>query len=288
VPGGTNAVTRSSVSTGVAIPNPPFWGHRVISDVPLDEMFTHLDLKTLFRLHWGARSLDGEEWDKLLRDEFLPRLERMKSDARSRGFLRPQVIYGYFPCNGDGNELVIYDPLAPDPVTTEREIARFRFPRQQAWDRLCLADYFAPLNSGRRDVVAIQVVTVGDEVDRLVDDLQAGGDYSESYFVHGLSVQSAEATAEWAHQRVRRELGIGEAQGKRYSWGYPACPDLADHEVVFRLLPAREKIGVDLTTAFQLVPEQSTAAMVVHHPDAKYYSTLAPVTGTVPPSEAIG
>ncbi|HUE75477.1 MAG TPA: homocysteine S-methyltransferase family protein, partial [Chloroflexota bacterium] len=193
VPGGTDAVTRSSVSTSVAIPVPPFWGHRVIADVPLDEMFSHLDLKTLFRLHWGARNLDGDEWERLIRDEFMPRLERMKSDARRRGYLSPRVVYGYFPCNGSGNDLIIFDPNAPEPLSTDREITRFKFPRQQAWDRLCLADYFAPLESGRRDVVALQVVTVGEEVDRLADDLQASGDYSESYFVHGLSVQSAEA-----------------------------------------------------------------------------------------------
>jgi 5-methyltetrahydrofolate--homocysteine methyltransferase len=152
-------------------------------------------------------------------------------------------------------------------------VTRFNFPRQPYDDHLCLADYFAPLDSGQMDVVAFQVVTVGQAATVKFDALQAAGDYTEGYFMHGLAVQTAEATAEYLHQHIRRELGIPEGQGKRYSWGYPAVPDLEDHRKVFDLLPAEKELGMSLTTAFQLVPEQSTAAIVIHHPQAKYYST---------------
>jgi 5-methyltetrahydrofolate--homocysteine methyltransferase len=148
---------------------------------------------------------------------------------------------------------------------------RFSFPRQPHDDHLCLADYFAPRDSGQMDVVAFQVVTVGQQATDRFDKLQAAGDYSEAYFMHGLAVQTAEATAEYLHRHIRRELGLPEGQGKRYSWGYPAIPELEDHRQVFDLLPAEKELGMTLTTAYQLVPEQSTAAIVVHHPEAKYY-----------------
>jgi 5-methyltetrahydrofolate--homocysteine methyltransferase len=152
-------------------------------------------------------------------------------------------------------------------------LARFNFPRQPYDDHLCLADYFSPLDSGRMDIVAFQVVTVGQAATEKFDALQAAGDYTEGYFLHGLAVQTAEATAEYLHRHIRRELGIPEGQGKRYSWGYPAVPDLEDHRKVFDLLPAEKELGMSLTPAFQLVPEQSTAAIVIHHPQAKYYNT---------------
>ncbi|CAG0928323.1 partial Methionine synthase, partial [Planctomycetaceae bacterium] len=145
--------------------------------------------------------------------------------------------------------------------------------------RLCLADYFRAVESGDVDVLPLQLVTVGDAASRRFDELQAAGEYAEAYFVHGLAVEAAEATAEWMHRRIRRELGLADGRGKRYSWGYGACPDLDDHAVVFRLLPAEETLGMTLTSAFQLVPEQSTAAMVVHHPEAKYYAIRGEGTG---------
>jgi 5-methyltetrahydrofolate--homocysteine methyltransferase len=176
------------------------------------------------------------------------------------------VRYGYFPANGDGNDLVIFDPEDHD-----RGIARFDFPRQPARERLCLADYFLPLDSGKRDVAALQIVTVGAKATKRTEELQAKGEYAESYFSHGLSVQSAEGLAEYAHQQVRAELGIGPETGKRYSWGYPACPDLSQHAIVDRLLDG-DSIGVHVTDGFQFDPEQTTAALVVSHPDAKYYA----------------
>ncbi|HPO58898.1 MAG TPA: vitamin B12 dependent-methionine synthase activation domain-containing protein, partial [Anaerolineaceae bacterium] len=171
----------------------------------------------------------------------------------------------------EGDDLILYDPATLED-SQPAELMRFTFPRQPAGDRLCLADYFAARDSGCMDVVAFQVVTVGQEATRRSDQLQEQGNYSEWFFHHGLSVQTAEATAEYLHRHIRRELGLAEEQGKRYSWGYPAIPDLADHAKVFQLLPAEKELGMSLTAAFQLVPEQSTAAIVIHHPAAKYYS----------------
>ena len=150
---------------------------------------------------------------------------------------------------------------------------RFTFPRQPYDDHLALSDYFAPLDSGKLDVVAFQVVTMGQEATERFDSLQGTHDYTAAYFTHGLAVQSAEATAEYLHRHIRRELGLAENQGKRYSWGYPAIPELEDHIKVFELLPAVEsELGMTLSPAYQLIPEQSTAAIIVHHRDAKYYS----------------
>jgi 5-methyltetrahydrofolate--homocysteine methyltransferase len=294
---------RSNVSRDAPIPPPPFWGWRVLGGsaaararrgptaartrepIVLEEVFQHLDLKTLFRLHWGGKSREGQEWDRLVSSEYMPTLERMKRDARDRGYIEPKAVYGYFPAQADGNQVLVYDPSDAEGLErlraggTARELERFVFPRQPAWDRLCLADYFAEVGSGRVDVLPLQLVTVGEKADDLSDELNRRGDYTEGYYLHGFATQCAEALAELVHDRVRRELGIASSQGRRYSWGYPACPELAEHEKLFRLLPGGE-IGVSLTSGWQLDPEQSTAALVVHHPEAKYYSTLAPVSTT--------
>jgi 5-methyltetrahydrofolate--homocysteine methyltransferase len=196
----------------------------------------------------------------------------MLKEALQTGWLKPRAVYGYFPCQAQGNDLLVYDPAsvqAGKPVVAER----FQFPRSRMDDNLCLADYFAPVESGRMDVVAFQVVTVGQAATARFDELQEAGNYTEAYFVHGLAVQMAEATADYVHAHVRRELGMAAGQGKRYSWGYPAIPELSDHAAVFRLLPAGEKLGMTLTAAYQLVPEQSTAAIVLHHPQARYFNT---------------
>jgi 5-methyltetrahydrofolate--homocysteine methyltransferase len=181
-------------------------------------------------------------------------------------------VYGLFPCQADGDELIIYDPATVNSASPD-ELTRFLCPRQPHGEHLSLADYYARTDSGKLDVVALQVVTVGQKATERFDAFQARGDYSEAYFTHGLAVQTAEATADYLHSHVRRELGIGPNQGKRYSWGYPAIPDLEDHRKVFQLLPAaKERLGLDLSPACQLIPEQSTAAIIVHHKDAKYYS----------------
>jgi len=252
------------------------WGPRLVRQMPLELIFQHLFKNELFRLSWGAKNAHGEEWQRL-QGEFETRLERMQRQALQEGWLRPQAVYGYWPAQSEGDDLILYDPaMLSLPPTSARsgefEIARFSFPRQPAGEHLCLADYFAPAESGVIDVVALQVVSVGQEATARFDRLQEAGDYAEAYYTHGLAVQTAEATAEYLHRHIRRELGVPEGQGKRYSWGYPAIPDLDDHRKVFDLLPAEGALGMSLTAAFQLVPEQSTAAIILHHPEAKYFS----------------
>ena len=264
-PAVTDASVRSAARTDNPIPEPPFWGTREI-DVPLDEIYHHLDTHVLFKLHWGGRGVKGEDWRRLLREDFQPRLERM---WREQTYLHPRALLGYFPCNSEGNELIVWDPESPG----ERELERLVFPRQPKHSRICLADFYRPLDPDRPsqvDVVALQAVTVGDEVTELMARLEAEGEYAEQLFTHGLGVQSAEGTAEWLHSRVRRELGILPDQGKRYSWGYPACPEQSEHEKVFRLLGA-PSIGLHLSDGYALLPEQSTLAVIAHHPQAVYF-----------------
>jgi 5-methyltetrahydrofolate--homocysteine methyltransferase len=262
---------RSSVKPAPpTIPPDIIWGPRLVRSMPLEIVFQHLAKNELFRLSWGAKNAHGQEWERL-QQEFEKRLERMTRQARHEGRLKPQAVYGYWPCQADGDSLILYDFDLPKPAQNQI-IARFAFPRQPAGERLCLADYFSSVESGQVDVVALQVVTVGQEATERFDRLQAAGDYSEAYYLHGLAVQTAEATAEYLHRHIRRELGLPDGQGKRYSWGYPAIPELEDHRLVFDLLPAESELGMSLTAAYQLVPEQSTAAIILHHPQAKYYS----------------
>jgi len=247
-------------------------GPRLVQSMPLEMVFLHLSKNELFRLSWGAKNAHGEEWTKLQAD-FEARLARMKKEALKEGWLTPQAMYGYWPCNSDGDDLVIYDPQSVSSVDPRQSpLTTFTFPRQSDGDRLCLADYFAPVGSGQLDVVAFQVVTVGQEATERFDRLEAAGEYSEMYYIHGLAVQTAEATAEYLHRHIRRELGLAEEQGKRYSWGYPAIPELPDHRKVFDLLPVEKELGMTLTSAYQLVPEQSTAAIIVHHTQARYFN----------------
>jgi 5-methyltetrahydrofolate--homocysteine methyltransferase len=240
--------------------------------MPLEMVFQHLFKNELFRLSWGAKNAHGEEWVQL-RDSFEARLANMQRQALQDEWFQPKAVYGYWPCHADGEELIIYHPgstlEAPETIT------RFIFPRQSSGDYLCLADYFSPVGADAFDVVAFQVVTVGQAATRRFDQLQEAGDFSEAYYFHGLAVQTAEAAAEYLHRHIRRELGLAEDQGKRYSWGYPAIPDLDDHRKVFDLLPAESALGMSLTSAYQLVPEQSTAAIIIHHPEARYFNVGA-------------
>ncbi len=258
-----------SVPPAPNIPTPPWWGAKVVRAIPLEAVFPLVDKRELFRLSWGAKNARGPEWERLLA-EFEARFERMTREARRHGWLQPQGVYGYFPAQREGNRLLVYDPASVQ-AGQPRVLETFAFPRQVGGEGLCLADYFAPVDSGVMDVVAFQVVTVGPQAEARFHELEAAGHYSEAYFFHGLAVQTAEATAEYLHRHIRRELGLAPGRGKRYSWGYPAIPDLRDHAKVFRLLSAREALGMDLTPAYQLVPEHSTAAIVVHHPLAKYF-----------------
>ncbi|MEW6287898.1 MAG: vitamin B12 dependent-methionine synthase activation domain-containing protein, partial [Chloroflexota bacterium] len=259
---------RSSIVPSPLSLPPSKFGVRVVKNMPLEIVLTHLNINELYRLSWGAKNTHGEEWEKL-KAEFDARLQRMKKEALREKWLKPQGVYGIFPCQSDGDDLLIYDPQS---ITNYQLLTRLSFPRQPHDDHLCLADYFASVESGQMDVVAFQVVTVGQEATERFDKLQSAHDYTEAYFTHGLAVQAAEATANYLHEHIRRELGIPEGQGKRYSWGYPAIPELEDHRKVFDLLPAEKELGMSLSAAYQLIPEQSTAAIIIHHPQAKYYS----------------
>jgi 5-methyltetrahydrofolate--homocysteine methyltransferase len=270
----TDASVRSGASTDNQIPQPPFWGVRKI-DVDLDQVYHHLDTHVLFKLHWGGRGVKGEEWARLLREDFQPRLERMWREAVAgpegprANYLHPRAVLGYFPCNSDGNELIVWDPDAPG----ERELERLVFPRQPKHDRICLADFYRPVSgagSGAVDVVALQAVTAGEEVTELMARLEQEGEFAEQLFVHGVGVQTAEGMAEWLHARARSELGIPPEQGRRYSWGYPACPEQSEHEKVFRLLDA-PSIALRLSGGYAVEPEQSTLAIIAHHPQAVYF-----------------
>ena len=253
------------------VPVAPFFGKRVVQDVALDELWACFDERSLFRLSWGGGNAKGAAWETLVREEFAPRLRALQARAEREPLLAPAVVYGYFRAAGDGDDVVLYEPSTPG-----REIARFRFTRQAGGKHLCLADYLrTPLAGGASDIVGLQVVTAGPGVSLEIDRLQRAGDYSGAYFLHGFSVQAAEALAEWTQRRIRRELGLAPERGKRYSWGYGACPDLSQHALVWRLLDVEASIGAALTDAYQIVPEQSTAAIVMHHPDASYFNAAA-------------
>jgi 5-methyltetrahydrofolate--homocysteine methyltransferase len=265
-----DSAERSSVQPAARIPQPPTWGPRVVHNMPLDIVFQHLSKNELFRLSWGAKNTHGEAW-KQLEAEYEARLDEMRRQALKDPWLNPQGIYGYWPAQSQDNELIVYAPESLNSGSLT-EIHRFSFPRQPSGDYLSLADYFTAAGSDTVDVVAFQVVTVGLEASQRFERLQAADRYSEGYFLHGLAVQMAEAAADYLHNHIRRELGLQQTQGKRYSWGYPAIPDLEDHLKVFDLLPAEQELGISLTTAYQLVPEQSTAAVIVHHPQARYFN----------------
>jgi 5-methyltetrahydrofolate--homocysteine methyltransferase len=235
-----------------------------VREVPvvLDEVYPHLDTHVLFKLHWGGRGVKGDAWKQLVDEDFQPRLERMWAE---QDYLHPRALLGYYPVNADGNDLVVFDPEDP-----ERELTRFVFPRQPRHDRICISDFYRPLESGERDVAAFQAVTVGDEVTKVMARLEAEGEFAEQLFVHGLGVQTAEGMAEWLHARARRELGIDADQGRRWSWGYPACPDQSEHTKLFELIGA-ESIGLELSGGYAVSPEQSTVAIIAHHPQAVYF-----------------
>jgi 5-methyltetrahydrofolate--homocysteine methyltransferase len=274
----SDASVRSAAITDNPIPESPFLGAREV-EIDLDEVFPYLDRHVLFKLHWGGKGVKGEAWRELIEGDgeeegFAPRLERM---WREQDYLHPRARLGYFPCNSEGNELIVFDPDDP-----ERELERLVFPRQPKHDRICLADFYRPLESGERDVVALQGVTVGPEVTELIERLEGEGEFAEQLFVHGLGVQSAEGLAEWLHAKVRSELGIDPDQGRRYSWGYPACPDQSEHEKVWRLLDL-EQIGMTLSDGYAVMPEQSTVAIVAHHPQAVYFGMKS---GFIPEDKA--
>ncbi|HEX7316551.1 MAG TPA: methionine synthase [Pyrinomonadaceae bacterium] len=271
---------RSDVNPDAPIPTAPFYGSRVVEHVPLERVFKFVNETALFKGQWqfkqGRKS--AEEYRAFVAEKVRPVYDELKLHSERENLLVPQVTYGYFPCQSEGNDLVVYH----DDERTER--ARFNFPRQPGGRRLCLADFFASKASGRVDVVAFQLVTVGQRASEYAHELFSSDNYSDYLFFHGLSVESAEALAELWHKHVREELGIDGRdaaelaklfhqgyQGSRFSFGYPACPDLEEQTKLFELLQP-ERIGVELSEEFQLVPEQSTSAIIVHHEEARYFS----------------
>src|SRR3954463_6045086 len=218
---------RSAAATDNPVPEPPFWGAREI-EVDFDEVYNHLDTHVLFKLHWGGRGVKGEAWRKLVSEDFQPRLERM---WREQDYLHPRALLGYFPCYSEGNDIVVLDPK-----DRETELERFVCPRQPGHDRICLADFYRPKDSDELDVVALQAVTAGDEVTKLMAKLEADGEFAEQLFVHGLGVQTAEGLAEWLHARAREDLGIEPGRARRYSWGYPAVPEQSEHEKLWKIM----------------------------------------------------
>lgn len=274
---------RSETEVLHEVPAPPFWGVRYLGpeELPLGEILTFINKKALYANQWQYRrgKSSTTEYRAFLQNVVDPLFHEWCRRAEENRWLEPRVAYGYFPCRADRNSLVIYDPQQ-----FSRELCRIEFPRQIADKRRCIADYFLPVGSDQLDVVAFHVVTVGAVASEQTQRFFQANAYSDYLHFHGLSVESAEALAEYWHKRVRQELGIAgqdgltieslfrqSYRGARYSFGYPACPNLEDQKFIFALLEP-EKIGVHLTSEFQLVPEQSTSAIVCHHPEACYYS----------------
>lgn len=281
---------RSDVAVDNSVPTPPFWGSRVVRGVQLADYVSYLDERATFMGQWGLRGTRGEggrSYEELVEDEGRPRLRMWLDRLHTEGILEAAVVYGYWPVVSEGRDLVVLDPddLADGKAVGEaRELERFTFPRQRRDRRLCLADFFRPRESGEVDVVAFQLVTMGSRVAEATGELFAANSYRDYLELHGLSVQLTEALAEYWHARVRAELGFDKEdddelraildqgyRGSRYSFGYPACPDLGDRAKLVRLLRP-ERVGVTLSEELQLHPEQSTDAMIVHHPEAKYFN----------------
>jgi 5-methyltetrahydrofolate--homocysteine methyltransferase len=271
---------RSDVASDNPIPTPPFWGSRVVKGVALADYVGMLDERALFVGQWGLKG-NRTSYEESVETEGRPRLRLLLNEAQVNGWLEAAVVYGYFPCYSEGNDLVILHH-GGDLAGTER--TRFSFPRQRRDKRLCLADYFASKESGKTDVVAFHVVTMGQAVSKAANKLFEANSYREYLELHGLSVQLTEALAEHWHARIRSELGHSAEdssdinrildqgyRGSRYSFGYPACPNLEDQVQLCELLEP-ERIGVLLSEEFQLHPEQSTSAIIVHHPEAKYFN----------------
>ncbi|HAJ64410.1 MAG TPA: methionine synthase [Cyanobacteria bacterium UBA8543] len=294
---GEPTVVDTQRSEAVAIdierPTPPFWGTQLLQpeDIPLDEVFWYLDLQALTAGQWQFRKPQGqsrEEYDKFLHEKVYPILEDLKQRIVKENLLHPQVIYGYFPCQAEGNSLHIYDSAVMHESHTIQDglqpIATFEFPRQRSGRRLCIADFYAPKESGVVDVFPMQAVTVGEIATEYAKKLFDSNQYTDYLYFHGLAVQMAEALAEWTHARIRRELGFGSEEpdnirdvlaqryrGSRYSFGYPACPNMHDQYKQLELLGS-SRINLYMDESEQLYPEQSTTAIVTYHPIARYFS----------------
>jgi 5-methyltetrahydrofolate--homocysteine methyltransferase len=283
------------------IPEPPFWGVQVRKNYDLREIFQYINETALFKNQWQLKTASQADYVRLVEEKFRPVKRKLEDEVAASGLFEPAVVYGYFPAQGDGNDVVVYAPpdvAAGRPFDKPRagshdsqrdagattELMRFTFPRQREGRRLCISDFFAPKLSGKMDVIGLSLVTIGPKASVETQRLFEGGEYTRYLYLHGLSVETAEALAEFHHKKMREELGIAgedapairdlfhqKYRGSRYSFGYPACPNLEDQTKLFALLKPEENVGVRLTSGFLLEPEQSTSAIVVHHPGAKYF-----------------
>ena len=273
---------RSDVTAVNKVPQPPFWGSRIVKGVALNDYLPMLDERALFMGQWGLKGARGE-YEKMVEAEGRPQLRALLNESQTQGWLNAAVVYGYFPCYSEGNDLII---LHHEGEKKGQERVRFSFPRQRRDRRLCLSDFFRSKESGEIDTVAFHVVTMGQSVSEATAKLFAENNYREYLELHGLSVQLTEALAEHWHARIREELSVGDEdandiqsildqgyRGSRYSFGYPACPDIEQQVQLCELLEP-ERIGVVLSEEFQLHPEQSTSAIIVHHPEAKYFNAI--------------
>ncbi|MBK8914625.1 MAG: methionine synthase [Phycisphaerales bacterium] len=282
---GSGGGTRSAVRADHPVPRPPFWGARVMERIPVRAALGYLNEVMLFQVQWAfrKRGRSRDEFRRYVDGEVRPILRELVARCEREEILRPAAVYGYWPCNSDGDELIVWEPPG-DNGGSRREAARFRFPRQRNAPHLCLSDFFRPLESGETDVVALQLVTSGRQVSETAREWFAKNEYQQYLFLHGLGVELAEALAEYVHKLVRAELGVGEHdareiprlfqqgyRGSRYSFGYPACPNLEDQVRLMALLGG-ERIGVTLSDEYQLDPEQSTSALVTVHPEARYFN----------------
>jgi len=279
--GGSTSTERSSaVSPAPDVPVAPFYGVRVRTDWDMREVFRYVNQTALFKNQWQLKTASSEDYQRLVEEKYRPILRELEEECIRDGWFLPKAVYGYFPCQAEGNTVIVYDSAGIDA----KELQRFEFPRQREGRKLCIADFFLPRSSGRFDVIGLSLVTVGARASERTKQLFDAGDYTRYLYLHGLSVETAEALAELNHKCMRQDLGIAgdDAQkiselfhqkyrGSRYSFGYPACPNLEDQVQLFALLEPEKKIGVRLTETFQLEPEQSTSAIVVHHPAAKYF-----------------
>ncbi len=319
------------------IPVPPFYGVRVKKDFDLREVFSYINETALFKNQWQLKTASQQDYGRLVEEKYRPILHNLQEEVIAAGWFEPRVVWGYFPCQSEGNDLIVYDPdsiaggripisyapsregkpagpdfgtaspgnalealaaegspregavaTAPRPSPAHadgsRELLRFTFPRQREGRKLCISDFFTPVSAGQMDVLGLSLVTIGDRASQITQELFQSGEYTRYLYLHGLSVETAEALAEIFHKQMRAELGmagddsprIGDLfhqkyRGSRYSFGYPACPDLSDQTKLFELLRPEESVGVRLTAGFMLDPEQSTSAIIVHHPAAKYF-----------------
>ncbi len=269
------------------IPTPPFWGVQVRKNYDLHEVFQYINDTALFKNQWQLKTASQEDYVRLVEEKFRPIKKKLQDEVAASGLFEPAVVYGYFPAQSDGNDVVVYEaPSNESQVASEgqKELLRFTFPRQREGRRLCISDFFMPKSSGKMDVLGLSLVTIGAKASVETQRLFEGGEYTKYLYLHGLSVETAEALAEFHHKKMREELGIAgedslhirdlfhqKYHGSRYSFGYPACPNLEDQTKLFALLKPVENVGVRLTSGFLLEPEQSTSAIVVHHPGAKYF-----------------